>query len=137
MKYLFHGSTCLGLKELQPFRKTTPGELCKTEVPESVYATDQPLAAVMFSFPWRSQEGIDITVFKGTLKIIVPALLEPRLRQPIVVYRLDAKYFSPIPNVSQQIRNFWSQQIVPIEGAEEFADVLSGIQHFGGKFEFI
>lgn len=104
---------------------------------ESVYATDNPLAAVMFSFPWRSADGIDLHTIGSTLKLIVPTHLECRLHQPVVLYQVSAEFFSRIPGVSQQIGNFWAQTVVPVRGIEEFSDVFSGVARFGGIVEMI
>jgi hypothetical protein len=137
MEVLYHGSTVLGLTELQPFRRTTPGELKKEDVPESIYATDNPLAAVMFSFPWRSEEGIDLQIVGETLKLIVPSCHKDRLTQPIALYQLSRAPFTRVPNVSQAIGNFWAQESVPVSGVEEFPNVYSGVARFGGEIAVI
>lgn len=132
---LFHGSSVFGLTELVPMHRTTPGELRKEDVPASIYATDNRLASVMFSFPWTSQEGIDIQHCDGTLKLLVPQQLASRIENPMVVYEVDGHSFTRIPEVSQLIGNFWSQVPASILDREEFPSVREAILRNGGLLE--
>jgi hypothetical protein len=57
MEFLYHGSTVQGLKTLEPKKRFTPAGAIDYS---AIYASRSPAFAICHSFPWSSDEGIDI-----------------------------------------------------------------------------
>lgn len=57
-KFFYHGSSTDGINRLEPRLRYTPGE--ELDSPASIYASDLPAFAAAHSFPWSSDEGIDL-----------------------------------------------------------------------------
>ena len=74
MKPIYHGTTKKDLTVIKPFKRYTPGgEDLADVIPPRIYATYEPAYAVAHSFPWSSDDGVDIVVEDGLVAVIVPA----------------------------------------------------------------
>ncbi|MEZ4114151.1 MAG: hypothetical protein R3B65_01685 [Candidatus Paceibacterota bacterium] len=90
MKYLYHGSVTQNIKTLEPRKRFTPnGEINYS----AIYATPSIGFAVCHSFPWSTNEGVDLSIEDGKIKMVIPKDLEGRLLVPISVYKIEDTNF--------------------------------------------
>ena len=134
---LYHGSCRGDIPQLQPKKRYTPGELNVDSIPASIYATDDPCAAVAFALPWLSTEGFSLKYEAEVLTFIVPEMYEKWLDRKVFVYQLSSEFFTRVPGVAQKIGNFWSQMPVKPINVEPFNSVIEGIHKFGGRTEIV
>lgn len=63
MKEIYHGTTRKDLQVIKPFKRYTPGgEDVADSIPPRIYATYNPAYAAAHSFPWSSDDGVDISI---------------------------------------------------------------------------
>lgn len=132
---LYHGSCTGDITRLQPRKRFTPGELNMDSIPASIYATDDPCAAVAFALPWSTAEGFNLKYKVQVLTFVVPEMYEKWLDRKIFVYQLSSEFFTRVPSGAQEIGNFWSQRPIKPINAEPFNSVIEGIHKFGGRIE--
>ncbi len=112
---LYHGTIVPNIKELEPRKRYTPGQI-DYDVPPAVYATDDPAYASAHAFPWGSNEGFDLYYDKqNILTFQVPKKYKSRLETEIFIYEVPEDKFTLLENVSPKGRNYWSlEKVVPI-----------------------
>lgn len=131
-EFLFHGSIGAGIELLEPRKRYTPS----AGVPERVYASGNPAFAAAHSFPWSSDEGIDLRIEDGKLILMVPRRLASRLEQPVSIYRLPSEYFEFTEEESMKLTYHSVTPVAPIE-AMPFDSVTEAVEHFGGMVEIL
>ena len=94
MKHIYHGTVLKDLTILKPLKRYTPGgaELAD-RISARIYATYNPAYAVAHSFPWSSDDGIDIHIHKGIIELLVPKAKQSVLNQEIYIYTLPDDTF--------------------------------------------
>lgn len=135
--FLYHGSLTADINTLEPRLRYIPGN--EESSPESIYATDDPAFAAAHSFPWSSDEGINLyydedieNERKPCVCLEIPAALFERLHQPVYIYKLESHNFSWIQEdvVGRTFRSFESVKCL---SCQHFSTVVEAIQAFGGK----
>ncbi len=134
--FLYHGTTSFDVKKFEPRRRSTPGIYMDQEVPEAIYAGDDPAYCAAHSFPWSSNEGFQLGFIDGKVVFIVPDELKDRLNVKVYVYKMPSDAFEELGDVEPKGHNFWSKQIVTPTSYEEFNSVSEAIEHYGGEVRF-
>jgi hypothetical protein len=133
MDYLYHGSTAQDIKVLEPRKRFTPAGAIDYA---AIYASSKPAFAVCHSFPWSSDEGIDIETEDGRIVLIVPKKFESRLQVPVSIYKVSAAGFEHTNE--EESGNTWHTkhpQYV-IEEAK-YSNVDDALKKLGGKVKYI
>jgi hypothetical protein len=128
--FFYHGSSTDGIKCLEPRLRYTPGE--ELSSPSSIYASDLPAFAAAHSFPWSSDEGIDLYVDKQTVIMEVPLSIYERLLRKTYIYVVDSNQFSLVECEST---GHTFRAITPVDCLEKvsFQSVVEAIEHYGGR----
>jgi diadenosine tetraphosphate (Ap4A) HIT family hydrolase len=129
-KFLYHGSSTDDIERLEPSLRYTPGE--ELDSPASIYASDLPAFAAAHSFPWSSDEGIDLYV-DGT--IVTLEILEThfdRLQKATYIYLVADNQFSLLECESSG-HTFRTTQPVDCLQKISFPSVVEAIEHYGGR----
>lgn len=139
---LYHGSTTQGLKILKPARRYTPaGKIAFA----AVYATPLPAYAAAHSFPWSSNEGIDVKISDGEdegisknkkVTLIVPAALHERLNMPISIYVVAADGFEHTREESTGHTWHATRQTAVLEEMK-YTSVKEALETWGGEVKFL
>jgi hypothetical protein len=132
MKHIYHGTIQKDLDTIKPFKRFTPGgeDLADT-IPPRIYATYEPAFAVAHSFPWSSEDGIDITTVDGIVTIVVPKDKQQVLEQKICIYTLPDSEFEHTIEEETGLTFHSTQEVQPIENIC-FQTVIEAMKHFGG-----
>lgn len=130
---LFHGSDVADIENLEPRKRFTPAG---KDVPERIYAGDNPAFAAAHSFPWGSAEGFRLSVEEGKVVFEVPKKFKDRLTKKVYIYKLPSEKFE-ITTEEETGHTFHSQEAVKPIGVEEFESVQDAIEHFGGIVSYI
>lgn len=127
--YFYHGSSVDGIACLEPRLRYTPGE--ESDSPASVYASDLPAFAAAHSFPWSSDEGIDLYIHEQTVIMEIPVALSDRLHRTTYIYMVDGNPFSL---VECDATGHTFRTTSPVECLEQvsFQSVLEAIEYYGG-----
>lgn len=128
--HFYHGSSTDGIERLEPRRRYTPGE--EFNSPASIYASDLPAFAAAHSFPWATEEGVDLYVDGSVVTIEIPRTLLDRLQQSTYIYTVDATEFSPVESESTG-HTFRSTKSVDCLEKTSFKTVIEAIDHYGGR----
>ena len=64
MEYLYHGSTTQNIKRLEPRIRYTPAGKIDYS---AIYASPLAAYAAAHSFPWSSNEGVDLDVLNNQI----------------------------------------------------------------------
>jgi hypothetical protein len=125
----YHGSPIDGIECLEPRRRYTPGE--ERDSPESVYASDLPAFAAALSFPWSSDEGIDLYVDGTVVLLEVPRSIFGRLQRDAYIYSVDSRHFSLVEYEATG-HTFRATQAVPCLAKVSFQSVVEAVEYYGG-----
>ena|SRR5680860_457543 len=137
MKPIYHGTTQKGLKTIKPFKRYTPGgEEIADSIPPRIYATHEPSYAVAHSFPWSSDDGVDILIEDGIVTIVVPSGKQSVLKQEICVYTLPDDTFVFTDEEEMGLTYHSTEVIEPIEH-QCFKSVTEAMEKIGGKIRLI
>lgn len=133
IKFVYHGSTAGDIAEFEPRKRYTPGDL---DVPPRVYATPNPAFAAEHSFPWSSEEGIDVIFDDDQTVLVVPEKHKNRLDQKVYVYKIDGSKFT-LTKEEGTGETFHCDEHVSPKEARSFESVTSAIEYFGGRVDII
>jgi len=138
MSTIYHGTIIKNLTGLEPRKRYTPGDAAAADaIGPRIYATYNPAFAVAHSFPWSSEDGIDIQVKEnGTISIIVPKDKTTVLNQEICIYSLPDDTFVPTTEEETGL-TYHSEVAVPVHECVIFPTVTAGIEAYGGQILFI
>lgn len=133
--YLYHGSLTDGIQVLEPRQRYTPGN--EESSPAGVYAASDPAYAAAHSFPWSSDEGIDLYFDRdeNEMKYVVieiPEKLVYRLDTPVFIYTVPAETFSLL-ECSCTGDDYRSLEKVECVDKIRFESVRKAILHYNGK----
>ncbi len=137
MKPIYHGTVQQGLQIIRPFKRFTPGgsELAD-QIPCRIYATYNPAYAVAHSFPWSSDDGVDIKVAGDNICVVVPHEKAAVLEQPVCLYTLPDDTFIYTTEEETGLTYHSESEIIAIS-CQCFVSVTKAMVFFGGKIEFI
>ena len=136
LKYVYHGSTTSGIKELEPRKRYTPGILGKEAKP-AIYAAADPAYAAGHAFPWKSSEGFDIFEKDNRVILIVPKKFKKRLDQQIYIYKLPIKNFKLLkPDTPKALIYISYKKVEPVE-VKAFKNIIEALKFYGGEVEYI
>jgi hypothetical protein len=137
MKPIYHGTTKEGLDVIKPFKRFTPGgsELAD-KIPPRVYATYNPAYAVAHSFPWSSDDGVDIVVEDNMVTVVIPESKQQILKQAICVYTLPDDTFTYTSEEETGLTYHSTEEVRPID-CQCFSSVTQAMEAFGGKIKII
>ncbi len=137
MKLIYHGTTREGLAVIKPFKRYTPGGSdLADQIPPRVYATYNPAYAVAHSFPWSSDDGVDITIADGVVIILVPQHKQQILEQSVCIYTLPDDTFIFTKEEETGLTCHSTQEVKPIS-CECFSTVTEAIARFGGRIKLV
>ena len=132
-QFVYHGSSTGGITELEPRQRYTPhGE----DVGSRVYASPSPSFAAAQSFPWSSDDGVDILYENGTLVLVIPEEYKDWLNRKVFIYKLDAQDFTQTIE-DQTGKTVHSNCPVTPQEIFEFNSVVDAIEYFGGRVKNI
>jgi hypothetical protein len=133
MEFLYHGSTAQGIKTLEPKKRFTPSGAIDYS---AIYASRSAAFAVCHSFPWSSDEGIDIEIKDNRVQLIIPTQLRARLEVPISLYKISAAGFE---RTQEEKTGYTWDTVVPVEVVEEiqYSDVLEALKKNGASVRYV
>jgi hypothetical protein len=137
MKEIYHGTTKKNLDVIKPFKRYTPGgEDLADSIPSRIYASYSPAYAVAHSFPWSSDEGIDILVEGDDITVVVPKNKQAVLEQEVCIYTLPDTTFN-LTEEEETGLTYHSTEVVRPTKCGCFNNVKIAMKHFGGKIRII
>ena len=137
MKPIYHGTTKHSLAIIKPFKRYTPGgEAVADTIPARIYATYEPAYAVAHSFPWSSDDGVDIVLEEGVVTVVVPATRVSVLEQPVCIYTLPDNTFTFTTEEETNLTYHSTEEVTPTN-CQCFDSVTEAMGHFGGNIKII
>lgn len=132
MKHIYHGTTKHGLEIIKPFKRYTPGdEAVADTIPARIYATYDPAYAVAHSFPWSSEDGVDIVLEEDVVTVVVPATRVSVLEQPVCIYTLPDNTFTFTTEEKMGLTYHSTEEVTPTN-CQCFDSVTEAMEYFGG-----
>ncbi len=133
MPHLYHGSTTQNIRTLEPRKRYTPQG--KIEY-AAIYATPVAGYAACHSFPWSTDEGVNLNTFGGKFEMSVPVALKERLQEPISIYKIPDTGFT---HTKEETTGYTWHTIQPVEVLEEvkYESVEKALQELGVKLSYI
>ena len=137
MKPIYHGTVKCDLSKIEPFKRYTPGgkDLADT-IPPRIYATYNPAYAVAHSFPWSSDDGVDIAIKDGVVTLVVPKDKQSVLEQKVCIYTLPDTIFTFTAEEETGLTYHSTVEVIPTN-CECFDSVTIAIEHFGGNIKLV
>lgn len=137
MKPIYHGTIIQGLKVIKPFKRFTPGgpELAD-QIPPRIYATYNPAFAAAHSFPWSSDDGVDIVVEDGVVTVVVPHDKQQVLRQEICIYTLPDSSFVFTEEEEMGLTYHSTEEVASLS-CKCFDSVKEAMSELGGNVKII
>lgn len=136
MESIYHGTTQKDLQVIKPFKRYTPGgENVAGSIPPRIYATYNPAYAVAHSFPWPSDDGVDIVTEDNIVTVVVPKNKKRVLEQSVCIYTLPDDIFTYTKEEEMGLTYHSTQEIVPID-CQCFDSVTAAMEHFGGTINY-
>lgn len=137
MKEIYHGTTQKDLQVIKPFKRYTPGgEDIADYIPPRIYATYNPAYAVAHSFPWSSDDGMDISIVDGIVTIVVPSNKQSVLKQEVCIYTLPDDTFEFTDEEEMGLTYHSTEVIKPLQ-CQCFQSVTEAMEKIGGKIKLI
>ncbi len=130
---LFHGTITPNLQEFEPRKRYTPQG---ADVPPRIYATGNPAFAAAHSFPWSSDEGVELYVKNGKVLLLVPERLKARLNQEVTIYSFDSNNFN-FTKEETFGETYHTEEKAKSQGMQSFNSVTEAVEYFGGVVEII
>jgi ABC-type dipeptide/oligopeptide/nickel transport system ATPase component len=131
--YLYHGSTTSGIKVLEPSHRYSPAG--KIEY-NAIYATPMKAYAAAHSFPWSSDEGVNLDVVEGKVIFAVPQNFRERLQVPISIYKVSLENF--VHTKEEETGRTWhTTQATPVLEEEKYKSVAIALQKLGVELSYI
>jgi len=121
------------IEEFEPRKRYTPGV---ADVPPRIYASGNPAFAAAHSFPWSSDEGVDLSLENGQVLLRVPERIKSRLDQPVYIYTFDPDSFSHTSEEKME-ETYHSEQKVKPHQVVQFRSVTEAVSYFGGVVEVV
>lgn len=130
-EFVYHGTITGGIKEFEKRKRYVPGG---ADVPARIYAAINPAFAAAHSFPWSSDEGIDIKLEDNQVILCVPRIHENRLYQRVYIYKLKRENFV---QTKEELtgQTFHTEEKVQPEEVMQFNSVTEALMFYGGKVE--
>jgi len=130
--YLYHSSAVQNLTTLEPRKRHTPYD----KMSASIYATPSAAFAATHSFPWTSDEGIDLNVHGDHIVLTLPENMRPRLQVPVSIYKMSADGF--VHTVKESTGYTWHTD-KPVEILKEvrYSTVEEAIVSNGGEVRYV
>jgi len=136
-KSIYHGTTQKDLDIIKPFKRFTPGdEEVADSISPRIYASYVPTFAAAHSFPWSSEDGIDIVTEDGAVSILVPADKQSVLDQEICIYTLPDDTFILTTEEETGLTYHTEQKIIPIK-CDCYQSVIVAMEKLGGQIKLI
>jgi hypothetical protein len=132
-QFVYHGSVTSDITEFEPRKRYTPSG---TDVLPRIYASPNPMFAAAHSFPWSSDEGIDVTFDNGKTILVVPEQHKDRLNQPVYIYKIDSTSFE-LTEEEKTGETYHSNKAVTPTAMTSFNSVIEAIEHFGGRVKIV
>jgi hypothetical protein len=132
-KFVYHGSVTGNIDVFEPRKRYVPSG---ANVPPRVYAAINPAFAAAHSFPWSSDEGIDLSIEGEKVVLCIPERFKDRLSQFIYIYKLKGDDFIPTSEESTGETLHTEKHIRP-ESVERFNSVTEALEYYGGVVKFI
>lgn len=137
MKPIYHGTVKCGLSKIKPFKRYTPGGKDVADaIPPRIYATYNPAYAVAHSFPWSSDDGVDISIKDGVITLIIPKDRQSVLEQKVCIYTLPDTTFIFTSEEETGLTYHSTVEVIPTN-CECFDTVTIAIEHFGGNIQIV
>ncbi len=137
MKPIYHGTNKKDLTVIKPLKRYTPGgEVLADSIQPRVYATYSQAYAVAHSFPWSSDDGVDILVRDETVTLVVPNDKQKVLEQLVCIYTLPDDTFSHTREEETGLTYHSLQEVIPAD-CQCFDSVTSALHYFGGNIKLI
>jgi hypothetical protein len=133
-EFLYHGSNAPNIEIIEPRKRLTPGG--RQDVPERVYAGDSPAFAAAFSFPWKTEEGFNLSIQNGKVVFKVPNKFKDRLMQKVYLYKIPSDKFEWTSGEGTG-HTYHSQEATRPDEIQEFSSVQEAVEHFGGEVVYI
>lgn len=137
MKHIYHGTIEKDLAVIRPFKRFTPGgaELAD-KMPPRIYASYNQAYAVAHSFPWSSDDGVDITIKDGVVILMVPHTSQHVLKQEVSIYALPDSDFVFTTEEETGLTYHSTVEVAPL-ACQCFKSVTAAMDAMGGKIELI
>jgi hypothetical protein len=133
MEFLYHGSVIQDIKLVEPKKRFTPAGAIDYS---AIYASPSPAFAICHSFPWSSDEGIDIETKDDRIRLLIPSQLRGRLNTPVSLYKIPAAGFEHTRE--EETGYTWhTTMTVPVLEEVCYASVLEALQKNGGEVSYI
>lgn len=133
--FLYHGTNVQNIEEFEPRKRLIPGG-ANEDVPQRVYAGDNPAFVAAHSFPWMTGEGFDLSFNDaGEVTFRVPKQFRERLQQRVYVYKVPSGQFA-LTSGEGTGHTYHSENNVKPVACQTFETVQEAIEHFGGKVEY-
>ncbi len=137
MRYLYHGTVRRDLTILTPQTRYTPGDAALADsIPPRIYATYNPAYAVAHSFPWSSDDGVDVEEIDDVIHVIVPREKQSVLEQVVCIYTLPDDTFVHTPEEVTGLTYHSDVAVTPISH-ECFDTVTEALEKYGGALRLI
>ena len=137
MRKLFHGTTKKNLQVIKPFKRYTPGgEDVADTIPPRIYATENPAYAVAHSFPWSSEDGVDIVIKDEVVTVVVPEEKAGVLEQVVCIYTLPDDTFTLTEEEETGLTLHSTEIVIPTD-CLCFTTVSEAMEHYGGKIQLL
>lgn len=130
--FLYHGSTTSNIKILEPRHRYSPAG--KIEY-DAIYATPMKGYAVAHSFPWSTDEGVDLDIVDGKVAFAVPESFKERLQVPISIYKISSENFAHTKE-EETGRTWHTTKPVHVIDEEKFESVEIALKKFGANVIF-
>ena len=132
--FLWHGTNSSNVDTLTPQKRYTPGG---ENVPGKVYASDLPAFSAAHSFPWSSDEGINLWINDGKDVVLeVPEKFKERLMQKVYMYKVPSGKFSLTASETTGHTYDSLEEEKSVE-VLEFSSVQKAVEYFGGKVVYL
>jgi len=127
-EFVYHGSVTGGIDTFEPRKRYVPGG---ADVPPRVYATINPAFAAAHSFPWSSDEGIDLKIEGQKVFLCIPVQYKERLNQQVFIYKIKGSSF--VQTLEELTGETWhTEESVTPEEVQQFNSVTEALEYYGG-----
>lgn len=131
--HLYHGSVTQNIRTLEPKKRYVPKSGLIDY--EAIYASHSPAFAVAHSFPWSTDEGVNLEIISNKIILTVPKELQERLEAPMSLYKILGHYFEH--TVAEGTGYTWhSTQSAPILEETHYPSVSEALEKSGAELIF-
>lgn len=133
LQFVYHGTITGDIDTFEPRKRYTPGG---EDVPPRVYAAPNPVFAAAHSFPWSSEEGIDVRFEGEQVVLVVPEKHKERLKQEVFIYKLLGDNFHKTEE-EKTGETYHTDEVTTPEDVLKFSSVSEAVEYFGGRVEIV